>query len=161
MGTAEGRSIAGVIAGVLLGVGIPQCVSAPILGWTCIAVAAILLTSLYFGFPFKTIRIGQSEGSMEGIPWTAPIEYQVAQFRQVITWLGKEQFDLWSLNEMIPKTPRTGCKSFYEPLHAYWGEAALGILVKSGELEVVKQGVWKATGKAPTKRRWLRWSHGT
>ncbi len=160
MGTAEGRSIAGVLAGVLLGVGIPQCVSAPILGITCIVAALFLLLSLYFGWPLRSLKIGTHEGSAEGIPRVAPVEYQVAQLRQVIPWFQGDTFGLFDLVHALPKVSRTKQINLYEPLHGAFSQDALDYLVAEGDLEVVGNGQWRGTGKKPPNR-WLRWRHGT
>lgn len=160
MGTAEGRSLAGVIAGVLLGVGIPQCVSAPILGWSCITVAAFLLLSLYLGWPIRSLRIGTREGSEDGIPRVAPIDYQISQLRQVIVWFHGEPFGLFDLVHALPKVSRTGRITLYEPLHGSFSTEALEFMVTDGELEAMENGFqWRATGEKPPKY-WLRWRHG-
>ena len=157
MGTTEGRSLAGVIAGVLLGVGIPQCVSAPVLGWSCIGVAVILLLSLYFGWPFGSLQIGVYEGSMEGVPLIAPLWYQVDQLRQTISQFHGTDFDLQMLWVLLPKAQRKRKFPMFEPLPGPFMVKALDFLVSTGEL--TQSNSWyRATNKKLPP--WVRWKHG-
>lgn len=156
MGTAEGRSLAGVLAGVLLGVGLPQCVSAPLLGWSCIVIAAGLLSSLYFGWPVASLQIGIREGSMEGTPLVAPLTYQVDQVRQVIPQYHVIELDTHLLWSTFPKTTRKRLRSLYEPLPGVSLGPALEYLATTGEL--VRDGNVYRRGKSPTP--WVRWKHG-
>lgn len=125
------------------------------LGAFLVALGILIFSSLLWGWPSRSLRADVREGSMEGIPRIAPIEYQVKQLRQVIPWFHGEPFGPHDLYHAMPKVTRTGQIPLYEPMTGLLDDEAFERLVASKELEVVKPDVWRATGKKVVTKRWL------
>ena len=156
----ESRNVALVLGGSFLTIGALLWVTLHSYGWIpggiLLALGVLVFSSLLWGWPSRSLRADVRQGSLEGIPTSAPIEYQVRQLRQVIPWFQGEPFGPHDLYHAMPKVTRTGQLPLYEPMTGLLQDEAFERLVASEELEVVSPLLWRATGTKPTKHWFSR-----
>jgi hypothetical protein len=158
----EHRIILTGCATALLPVGVVLCMTSnPVsitVGIILVAFSLLLFSSLLFGWPLSSLQADVREGTQEGIPWHAPLDYQIDQLRQIVPHFNGEAFDEPGLRAMIPKARRTRIRPFHEPFENFQWREGIECLLKTGELETISYNCWRATGKKPP-HRWLRWKH--
>jgi hypothetical protein len=147
------------LAGTFITLGSLLWLSVHPLGWipgsTLAVFGLAIFSSLLTGSPFSSLETDVREGTEDGIPWHAPLDYQIDQLRQIIPNFNGDAFDEPGLRAMIPKAKRARIRRFHEPFQNFqWREGA-EFLVSTGELELVSKFCWRATGKKPPVR-WLR-----
>ena len=162
MGPERRLVFAGIATGSLpagTGLCMTHSVFLDVVGAVLLIFSLVVFASLLWGRPITSLQADVREGTEEGLPWHAPLDYQVDQLRQIIPHFNGEAFDERGLQLMIPKARRARIRQFHEPFQNFqWREGA-EFLVSTGELEVISQFTWRATGKKPPSF-WVRWRHG-
>ena len=147
-------SLAGFSVSLLVGVGVSVggYQNQP-LAIACFVVAALaLLVAFVAESPWgkRQPRLQMFAGyttraSMEGLPWNAPVDYQVGQLRQIIKGIAPatDRFGLADLTHTVPKIRRRGLVPLYEPFVNQRPKEGLQLLVDEGVLAPEQNGQWK------------------
>jgi hypothetical protein len=149
----ERRGAYVILAAAFLTVGSLLWVSVHPYGWIpgaiLVVFGLVVFLSVLTGVPFASLQADVEEPSTDGIPWHAPVDYQVDQLRQIIPQFNGDAFDEPNLMRMIPKARRARKRPFHEPFQNMQWREGIEVLVGTGELEVISNGCWRATGKKP------------
>jgi len=159
----ESRGAVTALGTSFLTIGALLWVSVHPYGWipgaVLIVAGLLVFASLLTGRPFSSLRADVKAGSLEGVPWRSTTKYSTDQLRQIVPHFHGDAFTEPDLRNMIPKTTRTGIIPFHEPFQNFQWRDGIDVMVATGELEVISQGCWRATGRKPP-REWLRGKHG-